>query len=327
MHPSQKPHPKSLFFDITFGTQFSEGADGSMWLQDETPETITLFIQYLYHQKIPEGNSQQYLDSLYELYIFAEKKELEKLMDATIDAIRFTCNKFNKFIDKKTLLLVYQNTLEGSGLRKFAHVLFVYGHYRNRKQVIRTERKLHQRRQRRTQEKHTHYYALHHPMFQLNKEELLIVHEICRDQPELFCDVMDTFTKEGKFMADPRRQVTGEECSFHCHNEADPCGEDGEEREERKRYWIDDHGRKTSKRRKIVEESDSEEDNCYVNRKRQKVVDDSEITATVTGRGSGYAARVNGLWEKMNEDAGEQNNGGGGEQSRDDREEDKDDEE
>jgi hypothetical protein len=257
---------KSLFFDIVFGTQFSKGKDGEMWLQDETPENKTLFIQYLYRQKIPEGHSQQYLDSLYELYIFAEKIYHEKLMDATIDAIRFTSHKFEKLIDEKTLLLVYQNTLEGSGLRKFAHTLFVYGLYRQHKKVIRTE---------------------------------------------LFCDLMVEFTKNGKFMVDPRSQEAWAECFGQCHDADDPCGMTDEEPVTR--YWIDDHGRKTSKSRKIVEKIKSEEDNYYVNqRKRQRT---EYGPRTMMGRGSGSADMVNGLVSMGNEDGAEQSQDAGGEQS------------
>jgi hypothetical protein len=59
-----------------------------MYLPDDSPEVIGLFIHWLYRKKIPDGNSQEYLDSLYDLYIFGEKIAAVKLMDDTMDMIQ-----------------------------------------------------------------------------------------------------------------------------------------------------------------------------------------------------------------------------------------------
>ncbi|EHL03435.1 hypothetical protein M7I_0658 [Glarea lozoyensis 74030] len=106
------------FFELAFSGPYKETQTQEIWLQDETPATMTFFAGYLYRKNIPTGNTQQYLNDLYDFYIFAEKIDHRNLMDATMDMMRLTSHTFDKYIDTDLLVKVYNNTFAGSGLRK-----------------------------------------------------------------------------------------------------------------------------------------------------------------------------------------------------------------
>jgi hypothetical protein len=244
------------FFELAFSGPYKESQTQEIWLQDETPSTMTFFARYLYRKNLPTGNTQQYLDDLYDLYIFAEKIDHKNLMDATMDKIRATSFKFDKYVDTDLLVKVYTNTFTGSGLRKFAHHLFVYAFYRNRKTAINTERKLHQRKAKKEGLKHQHYKVRWFPVFQLDREEIKVIQDMCKDMPDLFVDLIERLLAQNKYMEDPRQQSPDREwtCFAHCHDEDEICGQRDNEPEEK--FWEDNTNARGYKR-KVCDDSES----------------------------------------------------------------------
>ena len=84
-------------FDLVFPSL--HGDDESIkYLEDQTPEVISLLLNFLYRDTISNGNSQLHLDSLYNLYILGEEIAVEKLMDKTIDKIQDISLTYDKYI-------------------------------------------------------------------------------------------------------------------------------------------------------------------------------------------------------------------------------------
>jgi hypothetical protein len=119
------------FFEKGFAEDtFREGKDGEMYLSHDSPNAISLFIDWLYRERLPEGQSQQYLDDLYDLYIFAVKLDMAFLMDQTMDRIQDTCARYDRYISPESLRKIYGNTMlsrrSGGCLRDFASYLFMF---------------------------------------------------------------------------------------------------------------------------------------------------------------------------------------------------------
>ncbi|KAH6671065.1 hypothetical protein B0J14DRAFT_449261, partial [Halenospora varia] len=118
-----------IFFNSGFNSQFKERVEGEMHMPEDHPGTISLFVDWLYGEKVLEGNSQSHLDSLYHLYFFATKINKSDLMDASIDRIQHISNDVNRYIRPEMLKLVYENIPENSRLRVFNSRLYRYGLY------------------------------------------------------------------------------------------------------------------------------------------------------------------------------------------------------
>ncbi|EPE29100.1 hypothetical protein GLAREA_00258 [Glarea lozoyensis ATCC 20868] len=269
------------FFELAFSGPYKETQTQEIWLQDETPATMTFFAGYLYRKNIPTGNTQQYLNDLYDFYIFAEKIDHRNLMDATMDMMRLTSHTFDKYIDTDLLVKVYNNTFAGSGLRKFVHHLFLYAFYRNRKTAINTERKLFQRKAKKEGLKHQHYTVRWNPIFKLDRDEIKVIQDMCRDMSDLFADLIERLLAQKKYMEDPRQQSPDREwtCFAHCHGEDDICGQRDNEPEET--FWEDNTNARGYKRR-ICHDSESDgEDEALTYRlamkKRKSAVGDDSV--------------------------------------------------
>lgn len=63
-----------------------------MYLHEDSPEIIELFIHWLYRGTAPRTNTQAALENLYNLYIFGERVRADNnLLDKVMDQIQDTC--------------------------------------------------------------------------------------------------------------------------------------------------------------------------------------------------------------------------------------------
>lgn len=83
------------YFDKAFNSTFKEGVESVMYLPDDNPGTIGIFIHWLYRNTIALGESMSYTYELYDLYIFAEKICHEELKNKTIEVITATARAHN----------------------------------------------------------------------------------------------------------------------------------------------------------------------------------------------------------------------------------------
>ena len=75
------------YFDKAFNSTFKEGVDHVMYIPDDSPGAIGLFIHWLYKSNIAPGHSLSYVYDLYDLYILTNKLCLDELKNKTMDAI------------------------------------------------------------------------------------------------------------------------------------------------------------------------------------------------------------------------------------------------
>jgi hypothetical protein len=85
------------FFEGAFCTDFNRSMD----MPEDDPIAFSLFIEWLYHGALPNVQSQSYVDSLYDLYIFAEKicmnsDDLENYTMDKIQDVSRSCNLLPK---------------------------------------------------------------------------------------------------------------------------------------------------------------------------------------------------------------------------------------
>jgi hypothetical protein len=97
-----------------------------MYLPEDKPGAVSLFIDWVYRSVLREGHTKSYLTDLYHLWIFAIKIYLPKLADLAIDRIQDICLKHNQFIDFDLVAEIYDNTATKAQLRTFAVDLKLY---------------------------------------------------------------------------------------------------------------------------------------------------------------------------------------------------------
>lgn len=206
----------------------------------DSPGSVALFVDWLYTKEVPISNVKSRLLDLYDLYFLATKLMLVELMDKTLDAIQNMSYQLELFIDLQLLVKVYENTPEGSQLRKFGVEWHLY---------TKTWEKYHQRfplnnRGRRiSQLKSLEVRATERitssAIFQLTREESRELWEASKDYPDLFQDHLEL----SQLFQDPRKVIfmnpawrvveweenyegdeeRGDYCLFHSHEEDFDC--------------------------------------------------------------------------------------------------------
>src|SRR4051812_21905037 len=101
---------KSEFFSKAFNGNFREGQEQTMYLEEDAPGVVDLFCRWLYTSEVIEGSTQEHLENLFGLYIFAERLMLKELKNKTMDQIQNISDEFNQVIDHKTLARVWDTT-------------------------------------------------------------------------------------------------------------------------------------------------------------------------------------------------------------------------
>jgi len=112
----------SPFFDRAFNGPFVEATPSSIHLDEDSPEIFSSFFEYLYTDHfINRGNVQQLID----LYIFADKCQVEKLKNVTMDKIQDTLRHHKEAIPIDAMLHIFENTFDSSTapLRSFCAAL------------------------------------------------------------------------------------------------------------------------------------------------------------------------------------------------------------
>jgi hypothetical protein len=216
------------YFQKAFNGRFKEAEEGAIYLPEDSAEVIGLFIHWLYREKIPDGNSQKYLGSLYDLYIFGEKIAAVELMDKTIDKIQDVSLTYDKYIDIYFLSNIYQSTKTMSELRFYGVHLLVYKSWKDKQDSSRrdpnpesttTAGKASSKGAPKGRK------ADQSPFFTLDELDDLWVK--LKDDLELFTDVLDSCqTWSSSFLDDPRLRDDENEvdrCWWHSHGEDSPC--------------------------------------------------------------------------------------------------------
>jgi len=76
------------YFEKAFSSSFKEGTEGVMYLPDDNPGAVGLFVHWLYKKELPIENTQSHLNNLVDVYIFGHKIRLAALKDKTMDTIQ-----------------------------------------------------------------------------------------------------------------------------------------------------------------------------------------------------------------------------------------------
>jgi hypothetical protein len=128
------------YFDKAFNGRFKEGREGIMHLPGDKPGAFSLFIDWLYRSTFPVGNSSQYLNNLYYLWVFATKICHTKLADNAMDRIRDTCKDYDQYISCKFIQEIWDITAPDAQLRSWVLDLKIH-EILTRKELLRNEPK------------------------------------------------------------------------------------------------------------------------------------------------------------------------------------------
>ncbi|PVH85701.1 hypothetical protein DL98DRAFT_377704, partial [Cadophora sp. DSE1049] len=75
----------SDFFKSAFVGDFQEGQSGTISLAEDNPGAVSLFVDWIYQGVVPAGNTEEYLQNLYDLYLLSDKLCLAEWKDRTMD--------------------------------------------------------------------------------------------------------------------------------------------------------------------------------------------------------------------------------------------------
>jgi hypothetical protein len=109
----------SLFFDAAFNGQFQEGATLKLDLPGVLPAVFDIFVNWLYTQTIAaDTQPESHMSWLIELWILADRLLAPKLQNQVLVAydklrVALWCRPVIHFV------LVYENTVQGSPLRRY----------------------------------------------------------------------------------------------------------------------------------------------------------------------------------------------------------------
>ncbi len=205
------------FFNKAFNGHFME-KDGVMYLPDDNPEAFTLFVDWLYRHKIPSGNSESYIHTLYDLYIMANKMCLEDLMDATMDTIQDTAKEHDLldvlFTKDLFLKVVSALTCLNAGLVNFLICLTSYATISRIKSPV-AENEDGESASERTS-----------PAF--DDDDLDMIWDFGKDNKALYKNIQNQILSDMQCQAalDPRERDEDDatdRCFFHCHNDKNNC--------------------------------------------------------------------------------------------------------
>ncbi|KUJ22634.1 uncharacterized protein LY89DRAFT_664434 [Mollisia scopiformis] len=207
-------HRKPLFAAAPYferAMRQREEKHGKLYLPHDHCGAFALFVEWIYRTVLPDGHSQDYVDSLYELYMFAEKISLSSptLEDRIMDKIQDISLKYDLTPSLHMIHRIYESpadgrTIKSSALRDFCMQSFLYKHLLKADLGNSEEYK------------------------NAKGQELDAVHAICRDNPRLFKDyiVWTHLNLSNGTFGDPRERREDnplDRCYFHAHMEGFPC--------------------------------------------------------------------------------------------------------
>lgn len=214
------------FFKKGFTGKFKE-ASGEMYLPDDDPEVISLFVDWLYRASLPILNTEKHLRNLYELYFFADKLCCVALKDTTMDTIQDMARRFNLVdeIIKPELVIKVVNNLPTKleGLLHFTIYLMVWGYlqrYDKREGDNHSESEYNDIRVREDEFPH------------IMRSDVRTVFHICMETQSFsfldhFLHRLASQLHQGLYnLVDLRRRDEGDaddRCYFHCHETSGGC--------------------------------------------------------------------------------------------------------
>ncbi|KAK0100220.1 hypothetical protein ONS95_008185 [Cadophora gregata] len=109
---------ESEFFKGAFMSSFAEAQEGIMYLPDDNPAAFDLYVEWAYRKRIPNGHTETYLYSLFDLYIMADKFCNTVLKDKVMDTIQDIAKKHNlldPIFPKELVLKVFESSSDDNG--------------------------------------------------------------------------------------------------------------------------------------------------------------------------------------------------------------------
>ncbi|KAH7363914.1 hypothetical protein BKA65DRAFT_545827 [Rhexocercosporidium sp. MPI-PUGE-AT-0058] len=199
------------FFDKGFQEDcFREGFEGVLYLPEDHPGALGLFIKWIHRMTLPSGNSQSYVNALYHLWIFAKKLCLptSALKDTIIDKIQDVSNNYNLEPSSAMVRMVFDKTAKNSNLRLYCIDVIAFS------LLLKPELRRTGPDAKRLEE--------------ILDDELEQVYEMTTGHPDMFKDL---FYKAIGFMkmnnlSDPRvryRLGMQGQCGYHEHSEKGDC--------------------------------------------------------------------------------------------------------
>lgn len=119
----------SPFFAKAFQGSFKEAKEGVMDLPEDDANTVAVMVDFLYRGSVQQtfhSDIEQNLTLLRSLYVLADKVDMKKLMDNTIDEIAWNLILPPNFrFDKQTIQQTYAQTHATSNLRRYCAALLL----------------------------------------------------------------------------------------------------------------------------------------------------------------------------------------------------------
>ncbi len=122
----------SAFFDKAFEGKFKEGHEGMMYLPKDDPAAFEIFVNWLYRgsiDKLPTSDDLLLVDKALKrivgLYILADKLCINPLKNAAMNSLQ-QGSLANNSVLYLSYTLIYESTVAGSPLRRFAAKLAVW---------------------------------------------------------------------------------------------------------------------------------------------------------------------------------------------------------
>lgn len=112
----------SGYFRAALNGGFAEAGSGIVKLEIEEPDVFEGFVQWIYTTKartdeITKQNESEYFSSIVKLWIFADRRDIPLLMNEMVDSSQQSMLTA-WILPESTIAEIYNNTAEGSGLRR-----------------------------------------------------------------------------------------------------------------------------------------------------------------------------------------------------------------
>lgn len=242
----------SEFFRAGFNGNFREGKEGVMYMPEDSPGAVALFIEWLYRGRITAAATKSRLNDLYELYCLTVKLMIVSLMDDTMDMIREYNYEFNQFISTKRLRMLYENTPCGENgslgpMQEYAIKWYLFGMFHTRFEpyphVSGPRRGTHLRAE---LNRHAHERGCYR--FSIPPEEIEAFLAIYRENGALFADIYDICNDEIKhgvawnpsYRHGYDRYALPRQCMYHAHPRGQACQIKDKDYSLEGLEWIDD---------------------------------------------------------------------------------------
>lgn len=108
---------RSRFFRNIFWNK-SGRKNSAYGLPDEDDEPFKLFVGWLYSERVPAPKEEKDLSPLLDLYLMAEKWEIQRLLREVLDAVREYYHATDSWPNLRRVQYIYANTEAESPMRK-----------------------------------------------------------------------------------------------------------------------------------------------------------------------------------------------------------------